>query len=82
MISLRLALGRLEDRRLPNRVCPHETPDILGTDLNCSESRLFTPACGAPKPTSAARGLPAGRPSETGIPCLSSRVIAVSQRLD
>jgi hypothetical protein len=48
MISLRLALGRLEDRRLPNRVCPHETPDILGIDLNCSESRLFTPACRAP----------------------------------
>ena len=48
MISVRLALGRLEDRPLPSRVCPHETPDILGIDLNCSELRLFTPACGAP----------------------------------
>src|SRR5258708_38410353 len=45
MISLRLALGRLEDRRLPNRVCPQKAADVLGADLNCSESRC---CCGTP----------------------------------
>ena len=39
MISLRLALGRLEDRRLPNRVCPQKAADVLGADLNRSELR-------------------------------------------
>ena len=39
MISLRLALGRLEDRRLPNRRCPQKAADVLGADLNRSESR-------------------------------------------
>jgi hypothetical protein len=33
-----LGLGG-EGRRLPNRVCPHRAPDVLGADLNCSESR-------------------------------------------
>ena len=45
MISLRLALGRLEDRRLPNRVCPQKAADVLGADLNCSKSRC---CCGTP----------------------------------
>ena len=83
MISLRFAWGRLEDRRLPNRVCPHETPDILGIDLNCSEFEAFHPGLRSPKHR---RRRPVGSlqgdQSETGIPCLNSRVIAVSQRLD
>jgi hypothetical protein len=35
MISLRLALGRLEDRRSTGPNVPQTAPDVLGMDLNC-----------------------------------------------
>ena len=39
MISLCLALARREDRRLTKLSVPAKGPDVLGIDLNCSESR-------------------------------------------
>ena len=38
MISLRLALTRREDRRLTKPSVPAKASDVLGMDLNCSES--------------------------------------------